>query len=74
MALLWKMICNLGDPMSLRHPVHTLGETSKYQKQHQKRPIYIKRDLYTSKETYIHQKSPIYIKRDLYTSKETYIH
>jgi len=21
-ALLWKMICNLGDPMSLRHPVH----------------------------------------------------
>jgi len=21
MALLWKMICNLGDPMSLRHPV-----------------------------------------------------
>ena len=20
-ALLWKMICNLGDPMSLRHPV-----------------------------------------------------
>ena len=22
MALLWKMICNLGDPMSLRHPVH----------------------------------------------------
>ena len=23
MALLWKMICNLGDPMSLRHPVHT---------------------------------------------------
>jgi len=26
MSLLWKMICNLGDPMSLRHPVsiHTL--------------------------------------------------
>jgi len=22
-ALLWKMICNLGDPMSLRHPVDT---------------------------------------------------
>ena len=22
-ALLWKMICNLGDPMSLRHPIHT---------------------------------------------------
>jgi len=21
MALMWKMICNLGDPMSLRHPV-----------------------------------------------------
>ena len=21
MALLWEMICNLGDPMSLRHPV-----------------------------------------------------
>ena len=21
MALLWKIICNLGDPMSLRHPV-----------------------------------------------------
>jgi len=21
MALLWKMICDLGDPMSLRHPV-----------------------------------------------------
>ena len=24
MALLWKMICNLGDPMSLRHPVSAL--------------------------------------------------
>ena len=23
MALLWKMICNLGDPMSLRHPVRS---------------------------------------------------
>ena len=23
-ALLWKMICNLGDLMSLRHPVHAL--------------------------------------------------
>ena len=25
MALLWKMICNLGDPMSLRHPVSMFG-------------------------------------------------
>jgi len=24
-ALLWKMICNLGDPMSLRHPVREVG-------------------------------------------------
>ena len=24
MALLWKMICNLGDPMSLRHPVQDI--------------------------------------------------
>ena len=23
-ALLWKMICNLGDPMCLRHPVHLI--------------------------------------------------
>jgi len=23
-ALLWKMICNLGDPMSLRHPVQDI--------------------------------------------------
>ena len=27
MALLWKMICNLGDPMSLRHPVVCTLET-----------------------------------------------
>jgi len=27
MALLWKMICNLGDPMSLRHPVLRLPQT-----------------------------------------------
>jgi len=25
MALLWKMICNLGDPMSLRHLIQGLG-------------------------------------------------
>jgi len=25
-ALLWKMICNLGDPMSLRHPVEVLAQ------------------------------------------------
>jgi len=36
--------------------------------------MYIKRDLYTAKETCIHQKRPMYIKRDLYTAKETYIH
>jgi len=37
MALLWKMICNLGDPMSLRHPVtgcvtfiHWACSTNKY--------------------------------------------
>ena len=24
-ALLWKMICNLGDPISLRHPVAAVG-------------------------------------------------
>ena len=28
MALLWKMICNLGDPMSLRHPVAALSRAS----------------------------------------------
>jgi len=27
-ALLWQMICNLGGPMSLRHPVHELWYTS----------------------------------------------
>jgi len=26
MALLWKMIYNLGDPMSLRHPVVVLND------------------------------------------------
>ena len=30
MALLWKMICNLGDPMSLRHPVSTDTEYVEY--------------------------------------------
>ena len=29
MALLWKMICNLGDPMSLRHPVSALRPLTK---------------------------------------------
>ena len=29
-ALLWKMICNLGDPMSHRHPVYTHTHTHSY--------------------------------------------
>ena len=29
-ALLWKMICNLGDPMSLRHPVHKYAHLFTY--------------------------------------------
>jgi len=33
----------------------------------EKRPIYMKRDPYTWKETYIHEKRPIYMERDLYT-------
>ena len=37
MALLWKMICNLGDPMSLRHPVP--------QARRQKSPLSIPRAL-----------------------------
>ena len=28
MALVWKMICKLGDPMSLRHPVAHVSATS----------------------------------------------
>jgi len=27
-ALLWKMICNLGDPMILRHPVSVFNRNS----------------------------------------------
>jgi len=38
----------------------------------QKRPIYDKRDLYMTKETYIWQKRPIYDKRDLHMTKETF--
>ena len=30
MALWWKMICSLGDPMSLRHPVHIHMHTHKH--------------------------------------------
>jgi len=29
-ALLWKMFCNLGDPMSLRHPVWTRGQVMNF--------------------------------------------
>ena len=38
------------------------------------RPIYMKRDPHTWKETHIHEKRPIYMKRDPYTWKETHIH
>jgi len=41
---------------------------------HQKRPMHIKRDLYTSKETYIHQKRPIYIKRGNTLQQHTAAH
>ena len=52
MALLWKMICNLGDPMSLRHPVpHAIrvnnfcvGGTALYKS---RAPLLENRGLYT---------------------------
>jgi len=34
-ALLWKMIYNLGDPMSLRHPVHTIAVQLTIENAHQ---------------------------------------
>jgi len=37
-ALLWKMICNLGDPMCLRHPVSATYSAHCYEK-HQEYPI-----------------------------------
>jgi len=55
----------------------------------EKRPVYIKRDPYTWKETNMHEKRlmketipkrypaekrPIYMERDPYTWKETYLH
>ena len=29
-TLLWKMICNLGDPMSLRHPVWVFHQSANF--------------------------------------------
>jgi len=69
---------NFIDPTHRSHPIviRISTDTSIYQK----RPIHIKRDQFTSKETnshqktYSHQKGPTYIKRDTNASKETYKH
>ena len=41
---------------------------------HQKRCMYIKRDIVASKEVYTHEKRCTYIKRDVCTSREMYVH
>ena len=41
MALLWKMICNLGDPMSLRHPVINFLRKAGYRTDFQVKYMYV---------------------------------
>ena len=43
-AVLWKMTCNLGDPISLRHPVH-VASTLKGPRIHKIIGLFCKRDL-----------------------------
>ena len=70
------MICNLGDPVSLRHPVALFGECPM---SHETAPQTLKRPLYTLKKTPIHtQKTPIHTpKTPIHTQKtpiDPYIH
>ena len=60
MALLWKMIFNLGDPMSLRHPVHTnaLTHMHKYTHAHAHH-VHTKKHRGLGREFKIHNYVPI---------------
>jgi len=68
MALLWKMICNSGDPMSLRHTLqgalHSIKKAS-----HSEGTLYQKNPIYYQKSPTSYQKRITLYPRALYSTK-----
>jgi len=67
-ALLWKIICNSGDPMSLRHPVHIIVKTYLLALHSRRHPTYSP----TQAPTPMHTRALTHI--DVFPSSHTHAH